>query len=118
MDNSEIFNAIYLKYLNKANLEKLTKNIDKINEDIINILQTSFRNGFNEGENSGRVSERLNVRGKIVGNLFINTDMTDEDIYNIVGFGEEKWMEHIKYLRKQYEEGVRIGKTEALINDK
>lgn len=117
MDSSEIFNAMYFKHLKDENLEKQVKKIDKVNQEIIKIIQDSFRNGFNEGENSGRTSERLNVRGKIVGNLLINTDMTDEEIYNIVGFGEENWKEHIKYLRKQYEEGLRIGKTKSIISE-
>lgn len=43
--------------------------------------------------------------------------MTDEEIYKIIGFGEENWKEHIKYLRKQYEEGLRIGKTKVLISE-
>ena len=117
MDSSDIFNALYLKHLNDENLEKQVKKIDKLNREIIKILQDSFRNGFDEGENSGRGSERLNVTGKIVGKLFINTDMTDEEIYEIIGFGEESWKEHIKYLRKQYEEGLRIGKIKVLISE-
>jgi hypothetical protein len=117
MDSSEIFNALYLKHLKDENLKKYVKKIDKLNREILKIIEDSFRNGFDKGENSGRSSERLNVRAKIVGKLFINTDMTDEEIYAIIGFGEESWKEHIKYLRKQYEEGVRIGKTKALISE-
>lgn len=117
MDSSDILNALYLKHLKDENLQKQVEKIDKLNREIIEILQDSFRNGFDEGENSGRDSERINVRGKIVGKLFINTDMTDEEIYKIIGFGEENWKEHIKYLRKQYEEGLRIGKTKVLISE-
>ncbi|OOM09417.1 hypothetical protein [Clostridium saccharobutylicum] len=117
MDSSDIFNAMYFKHLKDENLEKQIKKIDKLNQEIIKIIQNSFRNGFDEGENSGRASERVSIRGKIVGNLFINTDMTDKEIYDIVGFGEENWKENIKYLRKQYEEGVRIGKVKSLISE-
>jgi len=76
MDSSDIFNALYFKHLNDENLQKQVKKFDKLNKEIIKIMQDSFRNGFDEGDNSGRNSERLNVRGKIVGKLFINTDMT------------------------------------------
>jgi hypothetical protein len=117
MDSSEILNALYFKNLKEENLEKQVRKIDKINREINKVLQDSFENGYAEGEKSGRNSERLNVRGKIVGNLFINTDMTDEDIYKVVGFGEENWKEHIKYLRKRFNEGVRIGKVKYLINE-
>lgn len=117
MDRSEIFNAIYFKQLKGEYLQKQVKKIDKVNQEIIKILEESFRNGFDEGENNGRTSERLSVRGKIVGKLLIHTDMTDEEIYEIIGFGEENWKEHIKYLRKQYEEGIRIGKIKVLISE-
>lgn len=117
MDSSDIFNALYFKHLDDENLEKQVKKFDKLNKEIIKISQDSFRNGFNEGENNGRDSERLNVRAKIIGKLFVNTDMTDEEIYEIIGFGEESWKEHIKYLRKQYEEGLRIGKIKVLIGE-
>lgn len=106
MDSSDIFNALYFKQLNDENLQKQVKKVDKLNREIIKIMQDSFKNGFDAGENNGRTSERLSVRGKVVGNLFINTTMTDDEIYEIVGFGEESWKEHIKYLRKQYEEGL------------
>lgn len=117
MESSDIFNALYLKQLNDENLQKQVKKIDKVNQEIIKILQESFRSGFDAGENNGRDAERLNVRGKVVGNLLINTNMSDNEIYEIVGFGEESWKEHIKYLRKQYEEGLRIGKSKYLISE-
>lgn len=117
MDNSEVFNALCFKHLKEENLKKQFKRVDKKNEEINKGLQDSFRNGFTEGEKNGRNSERLNVIGKIVGNLFVNTDMTDEEIYKVVGFGEESWKEHIKYLRKQFDEGIRIGKLRTLINE-
>lgn len=117
MDSSDVFNALYLKHLKDENLQNQVGKIHKLNREIIEILQDSFRSGFHEGENNGRDSERLNVRAKIVGKLFINTYMTDEEIYKIIGFGEENWKEHIKYLRKQYEEGLIIGKTKVLISE-
>lgn len=117
MDSSDIFNSLYFKQLKDENLQKQVKKIDKLNLEIIKIMKDSFRSGFDAGENNGRDSERLNVRGKVVGKLLIHTDMTDEEIYNIVGFDEESWKEHIKYLRKQYEEGLRIGKTKVLISE-
>lgn len=117
MDSSDVFNALYFKQLNDENLQKQVKKVNKVNQEIIKILQESFKSGFEAGENNGRTSERLSVRGKVVGNLLINTNMSDNEIYEIVGFGEESWKEHIKYLRKQYEEGLRIGKTKVLISE-
>lgn len=89
--------------------KKQVKKIDKLNREIIKILQDSFRNGFDEGENSGRGSERLNVTGKIVGKLFINTDMTDHrDEYpyytNLLKRKERKAVDIA--LLKSYEEGT------------
>lgn len=117
MESSDMFNALHFKHLNDENLQKQVKKVDKLNREIIKIMQDSFKNGFDAGENNSRTSERLSVRGKVVGNLFINTTMTDDEIYEIVGFGEESWKEHIKYLRKQYEVGLRIGKTKVLISE-
>lgn len=117
MDSSDVSNAIYFKQLKNENLQKHVKKIEKLNNEIIKIMQDFFKNGFDVGENNGRTSERFSVRGKIVGKLLIHTDMTDEEIYNIVAFDEESWKGRIKYLRKQYEAGLRIGKTKILISE-
>lgn len=114
MEGSEIFNALCYKRLNDENLEnQLGKFTKFLNNDFKDIIESSFKAGYDEGENMARANERLMVKGKIVGNLFANTNMTDEEIYEIVGLDEEKWVEHIKYLRGQYEKGKNEGKRKA-----
>ncbi|WPC42828.1 hypothetical protein [Clostridium sp. JS66] len=114
MEAGDIFNALYYKELNDVNLEtQLQKFNELINKDFRDIVESSFKAGFQEGEKMARANERLMLKGKIVGNLFVNTDMTDDEIYKIVGLGEEKWIEYIKYLRGQYEKGKNEGKRKA-----
>lgn len=111
MDNLYFYDTPYFRKLSQQILEKLTEDLNKSSKYINEIAKSSYRTGFIEGEKLGRDDETPNIRERIVRNIFINTDMSDEEIYEIVGFDEVKWIEHIKYLRKEYEEGVGISKS-------
>ncbi|MCB2299895.1 hypothetical protein [Clostridium tagluense] len=118
MDGSEILNAFYYKKLNDENLEnQLQKCNEFINNELKDIIENSFKTGFDEGEKTARADENLMVRGKIVGKLFVNTELNDEEIYVIVGLDEEKWREHIKYFRGQFEDGKRSSMMKFLIGE-
>ena len=106
MNESDISNIFYYKRLNNKNLEnQLKKFAILLNNDFKEIIESSFKAGFDEGEKMASDNESLTIRGKIIGKLFSTTNLTDEDIYEIVGFGEDKWREYIKYFRGKYEEG-------------
>jgi DNA-binding transcriptional MerR regulator len=109
MNSSDGFNDNYYRKLYEENLEKEMKNVNEINHNIERLIKSSFKSGFNEGNKISISNEIYNIIETIVRNLLMNTDMTDNEIYGIVGFGEEKWIEHIKYLREEYEyeEGVK-----------
>lgn len=109
MDNSDIFDAFYLEKLNNENLDNSLEKINKLNNDIKDIVEKSFKNGFAEGEKIGRTNESLTIRAKIAGKLFSKTNLNDNEIYEIIGFSESKWVEYIKYFREQYYKGVNEG---------
>jgi hypothetical protein len=105
MDSTDIIGAFFYKKLNNENLDKHGDKLSKINQDFRDMIEDSFKSGFEEGEKSGRSDESIFVRGKIIGKLFRNTDLTDDEIYEIVGLGEEKWRDYIMYFREQYDKG-------------
>jgi vacuolar-type H+-ATPase subunit H len=118
MDFSDMFNVLYYREVKEENSQKqIEKVIDLVNVNFKEIIESSFRRGFEEGEKYGRNDENVTVRGKIIGKLLSNTTMTDEEIFKIIGLGEEKWKKHITYLRNKYEEGVREGKLKGLLEN-
>lgn len=108
MDFLDMLNSLYYKRLNEENLEIQMKKITElININLKEIIDSSFKKGFEEGEKYARNDENLNIRARITSKLFSNTTMTDEEIFQVVGFDEEKWKENIAYFRKQYEDGKK-----------
>ena len=109
MDSTDIMSAFFYKKLKNENLDRHWDKLSQINRDIMDMVEDSFKSGFEEGEKTSRSDESIFVRGKIIGKLFKNTDMTDDEIYEIVGLGEEKWRDYIKYFREQYDKGKEEG---------
>lgn len=109
MDDLDMFTALQLRNLREENLIKHKDNILKIQADIKDGLDDSFRHGFLEGYHIGKTDERFDVKGRIITNLIKDTRMTDEEIFEVVGLGEDKWIDYIKDLRGKYEEGKRVG---------
>ncbi|WP_205694156.1 hypothetical protein [Clostridium sp. JN-9] len=111
MDFSNMFDDLYYRKIKEENIQEQMKKVIKlVNINFKDIIESSFKRGFEEGERYGRNDENLTVRGKITGKLFSNTTMIDEEIFEIIGLGQEKWKEYIPYLRNKYEEGVKEGK--------
>lgn len=111
MDFSNMFDDLYYRKIKEENIQQqMEKVIKLVNINFKDIIESSFKRGFEEGERYGRNDENLTARGKITGKLFSNTTMINEEIFEIIGLGQEKWKEYIPYLRNKYEEGVKEGK--------
>lgn len=118
MDFLDIFNALNYKNLNNENLQlQMEKLLELVNINFKEIIESSFKKGYEEGEKCGRSNENLIIRGKITGNLFSNSDLTNEEIFNIVGFGEEKWEKDIPYFREQYENAKKNSMLDSTMED-
>lgn len=109
MEDLDVFTALQLKELKQKNLYKHSEGIVKVTREINEMVKVSYEEGFLMGYEVGKNDESFNVKGKIISNLIKNTDMTDDEIFNIVDLGEDKWREHIEYLREEYEKGKKRG---------
>ncbi|MCB2290867.1 hypothetical protein LGK97_14060 [Clostridium sp. CS001] len=108
MDENSIYDVWNYNNQNSNNLQnQMSKVMEMVNDNFTDIITSSFKNGFEEGEKYGRNDENLSLKAKICSKLFSNTDFTDEDIFKIVGFGEEKWKVYILDFREKFEEGKR-----------
>lgn len=110
MDENSIYDVWNYNNENSNNLQnQLGKVMEMVNDNFTDIITSSFKNGFEKGEKHGRNDENLTLKAKICSKLFSNTDFTDDDIFKIIGFGEEKWKAYISDFREKYEEGKKVG---------
>ncbi len=113
MDTDSIFDVWNYNRAKDENLQnEMKKLMQLVDGDFKGIITNSFKNGFDEGEKYGRHDSNLVMRAKVVSKLLINTNFTDDDIFKIVGFEEEKWKIYVSDFRKKFEEGKREGMQE------
>ena len=106
MDENSIYDVWNYNKENSDNLQnQISKVMEIVNDNFTDIITSSFKKGYKEGEMYGRSDESQIVKAKICSKLFSNTNLTNEEIYNILGFGEEKWKGYISEFRRKYEEG-------------
>ena len=108
MDEKSIFDVFTYNNANSNNLQNQMKKIMKlVDNDFVDIITGSFKNGFEEGEKFGIQNSTLTLKAKICGKLFSCTNLTNMEIYKIIGFGKEKWIDYILEFRNKFEEGER-----------
>lgn len=100
-----MFTALQLRKLKEEYRDKSSEKVSKIKQDIEDIAKESFQDGFLEGYKVGTSEACFDTKIKIIANLIKYSDMDDKEIYKVVALGEEKWEEHIKYLRENYDRG-------------
>lgn len=89
--------------------------MEMVNNNFTDIITRSFKKGYEQGEIYGQ--EDITLKAKICSKCFSKTNLTNEEIYNIIGFGEEKWKGYILEFRSKFEEGLKEGKLEIKIDD-
>ncbi|MBZ9621436.1 hypothetical protein G9F71_000830 [Clostridium sp. FP2] len=110
MDENSIYDVWNYNKENSDNLQKqISKVMEIVNDNFTDIITSSFKKGFDEGEKYGRGDENLTLKAKICSKFFSNTNLTNEEIYSVLGFGEEKWKGYISEFRSNFEEGKREG---------
>jgi hypothetical protein len=100
----------------KNQMEKLNQ---FVNKGLVDIFDESFTEGFQDGAVHGKAEESVITRCRIIGSLLLKTKMTDEEIVEIIGFGEEGWLKTVGMLRslytEYYEENNAMEKSPASI---
>lgn len=108
MDKNSTFDVFTYNNANSENLKNEMKKIMKLfDSEFVDIITGSFKNGFEEGEKFGIQNTSLTLKAKICSNFFSTTNLTNMEIYKIIGFGEEKWIGYISEFRNKFEEGER-----------
>ncbi|MBZ9689363.1 hypothetical protein G9F72_023995 [Clostridium estertheticum] len=108
MDDNSVYDVWNYNKENSYNLQKqISKVMEIVNDNFTDIITSSFKKGYEKGEMYGRSDESLIVKARICSKLFSNTNLTNDEIYSIVGFAEEKWKGYISEFRKKFEEGKR-----------
>mgnify|MGYP001585364867 CR=1 FL=1 len=118
MNESSIYDVWTYNKENSDNLQnQISKIMEMVNNNFTDIITSSFKKGYEQGEIYGRENENITLKTKICSKFFSKTNLSNEEIYNILGFGEEKWKGYILEFRSKFEEGLKAGKLELKIDD-
>ncbi|NNU78144.1 hypothetical protein [Clostridium estertheticum] len=118
MDENSIYDVWNYNKENSENLQnQISKVMEIVNNNFTEIITSSFKEGYKFGESYARKDENITLKAKICSKFFSKSKLTNEEIYNIIGFGEEKWKSYISEFRSKFEEGLKAGKLEIKIDD-